>query len=144
MQYIPGDYKPGYVVAVPVETSVGIVVHKGILSDRIGPDGLPYVIHAAKFFGAIVEGPMQDFMTMARGPLTSEGFPGKLPPVLVIARARALIGKPWKWRPWDNCEHFVHEAHGLPPKSPQVRRAGKSALGAAGVGAFVWFAFANA
>jgi len=144
MQYIPGDYRPGCIVNVPVKTSVGVVGHKGVLSDRVGPDGLPMVIHAAKLFDAIVESTMQDFMLMAKGPLTSEGFPSTLPPVLVVARARALIGKPWKWMPWDNCEHFVHEAHGLPPKSPQVRRAGKSALGAAGVGAFVWFAFANA
>jgi len=144
MQYVPGDYRAGCVVAVPVETSVGVVSHKGILSDRVGEDGLPMVLHAAKFFGAIVESSMTEFMIMARGPLMSEGYPGQLPPVLVLARARSMIGKPWKWRPWDNCEHFAHQAHGLPPTSPQVRRAGKGVLTATGIGAFVWFAFANA
>ena len=37
----------------------------------------------------------------------------------VLARARALSGKAWK--PGWNCEHFVCEALGLAPESPQLR-----------------------
>lgn len=141
MRYVPGDYRVGCVVAVPVMTSMGIVSHKGILSDQKDAEGLPKVIHAAKFFGAVIEGSMRDFLLQAMGPMQSEGYPSQIPPKLVLARARAMLGQPW--RPWANCEHFAHYAHGLAKKSPQMRSAGKKALGAAGIGAFVWFAFAN-
>lgn len=140
LQYVPGHYAPGCVIAVPVTTSVGIVSHKGILSDRVGGEhGLPMVIHNTKLLGTVVESTMEDYVLTGVGPVISEGYPGKLPPALVIARARALIGHPW--RPWDNCEHFAHYAHGLPKKSPQMRAAAKKTVGAAGVAAFCWFAF---
>lgn len=139
MKFIPGDYRPGCVVAVPVTTSVGVVSHKGILSDQRDQDRLPMVIHAAKLFGAIIESPMREFMLMAVGHLESEGYPGKLAPELVLARARALLGQPW--RPWANCEHFAYYAHGLERKSPQMRAAGKKALGVAGAAGLAWFMF---
>lgn len=141
MKYIPGDFRPGCVVAVNVTTSVGVVSHKGILSDQRDEDGLPKVIHAAKFYGAIVESSMRDYMLKSVGPLVSEGYPSAMPPGLVIARARALLGQPW--RPWANCEHFAYYAHGLAAKSPQMRAAGKKALAMGGIGAFVWFAFTH-
>lgn len=141
MKYFPGDYRPGCVVAAPVTTSVGVVSHKGILSDVRDQDGLPKVIHAAKLFGAIVESSMRDFMLQAVGPLQSEGYPGTLPPPIVLARARALLGKPW--RPWANCEHFAYFSHGLDRKSPQMRAAGKKALGAVSIAGAAWLMFAG-
>jgi hypothetical protein len=121
--FVRGDYRPGCVVSVPVHTEVGRVIHVGILSDRFGPDGCPMVIHAAKIFGKIIEDTMTVFMLHALGPVCSEGYPGILAPTVVMARARAEIGKPW--RPWSNCEHLVTMAHGLPTRSPQIRSAAK-------------------
>ena len=123
--YIPGGYCAGCVVSVPVQTNVGTVQHKGILSDCMGPDGYPMVIHNAKLYGEIVESTMTIYVMKALGPVVSEGFPGRLSQSEVVARARNHIGQPW--RPFSNCEHFVSWAHGLEAKSPQLRRAGKKA-----------------
>jgi hypothetical protein len=61
----------------------------------------------------------------------SDGYLGKLPPELVLARAREL-GAKWEYSLFfRNCEHFVREAHGLPAESPQVQRA--FAIGATGL-----------
>jgi hypothetical protein len=134
-RYIPGDYRPGVVVGVPVTTEVGTISHKGIMTDKVGPDGCPTVVHSAKLFQRrVVETTMSDFCLKAVGPMQAEGYPGELPPDFVVARARSQIGKPWF--PWDNCEHFIAWAHGVKQKSPQLRSgvkrgvAGASALAA--------------
>jgi hypothetical protein len=137
--YIPGNYAVGGVIAVPVMTEVGVISHKGILSDRIGDDGLPMVIHNAKLFDAVIEASMTVFCLKAVGPVSSEGYPGELPPLMVLARARSQIESPW--RLWNNCEHFVHWAHGQKKKSPQLRKkAGKVAMWT-GVAAACFFVF---
>jgi hypothetical protein len=123
IQYVPGDYRPGCVISVPVVTEVGEISHKGILSDKRGVDGLPMVIHNAKLAGHVVEDTMTFFYTKAIGPIRSEGYPSALMPHVVLARARTQIGKPW--RVWDNCEHFAGWAHDLPKKSPELRRKAK-------------------
>jgi hypothetical protein len=108
------------------------VKHKGILSDQKGADGFPLVIHNGKIYGGIVEHSMTDFFRNAEGPMHSEGYPSKYAPGIVLERARSKIGQPW--RPWDNCEHFVTWAHGVPQKSPELRRKAAQ-VGAVLVGA---------
>lgn len=138
IQSIPGGYCAGCIVSVPVETNVGTVNHKGILSDCLGPDEYPMVIHNAKIYGEIVESSMSVYVSKAVGPVASEGYPGQLTQAVVIARARSHIGQ--QWRPLSNCEHFVSWAHGLEVTSPQLRRAGKKAglvTGALAVGTFL-------
>lgn len=120
---LPGDYRVACVLSVPVQTEVGVINHKGLLGDRLGPDDLPTVIHAAKLFEQIIESTMSEYLLMAVGPLSSEGYPGLLPPHEVLARARSQITKPW--RLWHNCEHFVAWAHAVPVRSPQLRTAVK-------------------
>jgi hypothetical protein len=142
IQCVPGLYGPGFVLAVPVMTNVGVVSHKGIMSDLEGPDGCPMAIHASKLYGYVVESTMTEFVRTAVGPITSEGYPGTLAPLEVIGRARALMGR--SWQPWQNCEHLVHWAHGLPKRSPQMRTAGKRAAGLASAAAFVLFAARHA
>jgi len=127
----PGDYRIGCILAVPVQTNVGVVSHKGILGDQLGPDDLPTVIHNVKLFGQIIETSMSDYLLMAVGPISSEGYPGMLPPEKVLERARSQIEKPW--RPWSNCEHFVSWSHDIPVSSPQLRSAAKSAAKATGI-----------
>lgn len=132
MKARPGHYAPGCIVSLPVATEVGIVKHKGILSDRKGPDGYPMVIHAAKLRSqGVIEAPMTSFFEMARGPLSSEGYPSLLSPKLVLERARSRIGVPWKLL--DNCEHFAAWCHGMPKKSPELRRKAAT-FGAVAVG----------
>lgn len=127
----PGDYRIGCILAVPVQTNVGVVSHKGLMGDHLGDDELPTVVHNAKLFGQIVETSMSDYLLMAVGPISSEGYPGLLPSAEVLTRARSQIEKPW--RLWHNCEHFVAWSHGLPVRSPQLRSAAKSAAKATGV-----------
>jgi len=130
----PGFYAPGHVVAVPVMTRVGAVSHKGILSDRAGYDGWPMVIHNSKLYERVMEAPMGNFFFRAAGPMHSEGYLGSLPVEEVLERARKEIGQPW--RLWSNCEHFVHHAHGLSRKSPQIRESAKKGSALAGLAAF--------
>lgn len=130
---LPGNYRVGCVLAVPVKTEVGVVSHKGIMTERQGSDGLPTVVHNAKLFGKIVENSMTDFALLSIGPIACEGYPGLFSPEEVLLRARSQIEKPW--RPWNNCEHFAAWAHGLPAKSPQIRSGLKKAAAGAGLGA---------
>jgi hypothetical protein len=137
--FSPGDYRRGCVVAIPVKTRAGIVSHKGILGDVRGADGFPTVIHNAKAFGSkVVETTMTDFASHGLGPITCEGFPGegKLSPDEVLARARAMIGAPWRFR--HNCEHFVGAVHGdEDPASPQFQAKMKNAAGTVVLGGAV-------
>lgn len=127
----PGDYRVGCILSVPVTTEVGIIDHKGIMCDQLGPDGLPTVLHNAKLFDQIIETTMTDYNLMSVGAISSEGYPGILPPAEVLKRGRSQIGLPWK--PWYNCEHYVHWAHGLEVRSPQMRSGMKKAAVTGGV-----------
>ena len=99
---------------------VGTIEHVGLLSDRVGADGLPAVVHSSKLQGVVGETSMSAFVERAQGPMRIVGYPGALPPAAVLARARARIGE--RWSPFSNCEHFVSYAHGLEPRSPQLDR----------------------
>lgn len=131
--FLPGNYRRGCVIEIPVHTRAGTVSHKGILGDVRGPDGFPSVIHNAKVFGnQVVETSMTSFALHGLGPISCEGYPGKLSPDEVLARARTMIGAPWKFR--HNCEHFVGAVHGEEPTSPQLQTKVKNAAGAAVLG----------
>jgi hypothetical protein len=120
MIFEPGVYHPGCIVAMPTRTEVGVVSHKGILSDRTGEDALPMVIHNARLAGEIVESTMTFFLLRACGFVSSEGYPSEKTPKVVLERARSQIGRPWKV--WYNCEHFARWVHELPIESRELRR----------------------
>ncbi|HXX66054.1 MAG TPA: hypothetical protein VEK07_02675 [Polyangiaceae bacterium] len=127
LRFLPGNYGPGVVVAVPMMTQAGIVLHKGILADGTGWDGYPTVVHNSKLYGTALETTMTEYARGARGPVRSEGYPGRLPRWRVLQNARSMLGLPWRLE--QNCEHFVSLAHGLVPNSPQLKAgAGKAAL----------------
>jgi len=127
--FAPGEYRQGCILAVLVNTPAGIVSHKGIMGDRLGPDGFPTVIHSSKQFKRVVEEAMIDFARKGLSLVCSDGFPGRLPPELVLERARSQIGVPWRVK--YNCEHFSRWAHGLPVQSPQLQsRVTKATVGA--------------
>ncbi len=114
--------QPGDVVAV----DFGPYIHVGILSDRRdGRTTEPLVLSATRRRGAVAEEPISAF---AQGrAVVRHGYPGALPRSTVLARARALVGRPWHLL-FDNCEHFVREVHGVPRASPQIRAAAAVAL----------------
>lgn len=138
-QFVKGRYTPGCILSVPVMTEVGVVAHKGILSDQRGIDGHPMVVHNAKIYGHIIESTMTEFCLKGLGPVNSDGYPGKLPPMEVLARARSEITKPW--RLWRNCEHFANWSQGLPERSPQVRSGMKKGAFFASLAAVGFFVF---
>lgn len=135
LQFIPGDYRPGVVLAVPVRTPDGFeVTHKGIQADWSGPDGFPAVIHNSKHCGDVRETSMTDFAAGAIGPVRSEGYPGRLEPWQVLLRARQVKGRRWSLTSW-NCEHFTSWVHGFEPSSPQLQAGvAKASFGALGFG----------
>lgn len=131
--YIPGDYRPGSILAVDVKVDgFGVVTHVGIQGDGVGDDGLPTVIHASKLFGQIFETTMTNFASRAVGPIRCHGYPSNLAPPQILARARSRIGERWSLS--QNCEHFTSSCHGFEPNSPQLQ-AGvvKTALAVGGV-----------
>ena len=92
--------------------------HVGIVSD-VTVAGAPTVISASKRTGRVVEEP---WATFARGGAVRRvGYPGTLPRYVVVAQAREQIGQPWKLM--NNCEHVANRAHGVEPRSGQLRAA---------------------
>ena len=118
MHYPITRARPGDVVAV----NFGLYEHVGILSDgRDWRTNQPLVFSATRRHGCVAEEPLAAF-AQGRG-VASRGFPGRLPRATVLARARALVGRRWHLF-FDNCEHFVRQAHGLRRESPQLQAAG--------------------
>lgn len=102
--------QPGSVISVPK----GPVRHFGIV------DWHSAVIHASKKSGMVV---CESLEVFADGkPVRQEGYPGNLPPEIVVARAEEWIGTPYRLFT-DNCDHLYTDAHGLKRKSPQVKKA---------------------
>ena len=105
-------YVPGSIVAV----RIGLVKHQGLISDRIVA-GMPTVISNSKKRGCVAEEAWSEFAGGRQVDLL--GYPGRLHPRDVLARARSRIGQPWT--PTSNCEHFVAFAHGQEEWSPTLR-----------------------
>lgn len=117
-------------VRVPIREPVQ-VHHAGLVSDRIGSDGQPMILHNSHAYKRVLETTATDFCKRQTGPLRFWGYPSKVPTDEVLKRARAQLGR--KWRLVDyNCEHFATGAHGLDPTSPQLRDGITSAAIATG------------
>lgn len=106
---------PGDVIGV----RVGPVTHVGIVSDRyVG--GEPLVISNSHRAGGVAEEPLSVFRggyQLVSVPQSSTIARWQIP-----ARARQMLGSRWNLFSW-NCEHFVHWASGLKPRSPQLDQA---------------------
>lgn len=107
--------KPGEVIGV----RVGLVTHVGIVSDRYA-EGMPMVISNSHRAGCVAEEPLNIFQSKYSLVLVPQTL--TLPPSLILSRAREKLGTKWNLITW-NCEHFVHWALGLEPKSPQLNQA---------------------
>ena len=105
--------QPGMVVSIP---TFPVFRHKGIVSDR-WYGGKPMIISNSARSGGVREEPWDVFAE--DHVVAVDGYPGDLPNHEVVSRARSFIGTRYDLFSW-NCEHFVAEAHGLKPQSPQV------------------------
>lgn len=89
--------------------------HVGIVSGRLA-DGRIAVISASKRRGVVVEEAIDEF---AGGrTVRNDGLRSELRREVVVERARAAIGQPW--RLFANCEHLASSAEGKVPSSPQL------------------------
>lgn len=100
--------------------------HVGIVAD-VAVGGAQTVISASKQTGRVVE---ETWATFAGGGAVRRvGYPGTLPRHVVVAQARAQIGQPWTLL--NNCEHVATRAHGIAPRSGQLRAAVTAGIGVA-------------
>jgi hypothetical protein len=101
-----------------VRVSHGLYDHVALLGDR-EVSGERGVVAFSADAGGFVE---QPFSALAgTRTVNVDGYLGKLPPAVVLQRARAMRGRSYSWANF-NCEHFVRQAHGLLVESPQLRR----------------------
>lgn len=104
---------PGALVGV----NVNGVIHQGIMSDEF-VDGERTVISRSRRSGqALVE----SWTTFTGGRKAFLMTPlSDLAPSEVLRNAKSLIGTRWDFFS-ANCEHFVSEAFGMKPTSPQLK-----------------------
>jgi hypothetical protein len=105
---------PGTVVRV----NHGLYDHVGLLGDQ-WINGERTVISFTATTGGLIEESFSQFS--AGRQVTSDGYPGALPPSIVVRRARGLHQRSYAWLTF-NCEHFIRHAHGIPEESPQLRQ----------------------
>ena len=126
---------------IPPGTVVGISYdfyeHLGVLGDY-NVRSERSVISASWRHGQVIEEGLTQFADGRKVRII--GYLGTSPGWEVLARARAMLGAPYRLLAW-NCDHHVRYAHGLSLVSPQVRRAiGTLAVGMAAVAILVQLA----
>lgn len=105
------------------EVDLGAVTHMGIVTGFTA-SGEP-VILSNTFWRGVIEEPASSY-TGGR-PWRVVPYPGPLPRRIVVERARRHLGRPWSLR--FTCEHLVHDAWGLQPRSPQLEAVAGVAVG---------------
>lgn len=99
-----------------IRTSRLVYWHKGIATDQ-WLSGEQMVISCSGRAGRVVVEPMSVFSAG----MGAEEIPqlSAMSREIVLYRARQMLGKPYSLTDF-NCEHFLYQAFGLPPQSPQV------------------------
>lgn len=91
--------------------------HVGLVSNRyLGNERM--VISFSADADGFEEAPFSRFAKGHR--VVVEGYLGRLPPILVLRRARLMKGRQYSWVSF-NCEHFVRHCHGVKVESPQLQ-----------------------
>jgi hypothetical protein len=109
--------RPGTVVTVQMKGLFKLAHHFALVTDRIGPDGLPLVIANSRE----TDGPgEQSWTRFVKGRSYRAYYPSTLPPETVLYNAYAMTGTRYDLIHW-NCEHFANACHGRPAHSHQVR-----------------------
>ncbi len=101
-----------------IRVSHGAYDHIGMLADY-WHHGERMVIALSEAAGGLVEQPFSSF-ACGRS-VTVDGYLGRLPPAMVMHRARSKRGQTYSWTGF-NCEHLVRFAHGVPVESPQLKQ----------------------
>lgn len=127
---IPDSLCPGEAIAV----SEGPYSHWAIVSDRQS-NGLPMLISLSKRTKSVVEETWKQVVGGKRW--DSKGYLGEYSAEEVISKARSKIGDAGYSLFSNNCQHFVHWAHGVERTSPELRET--LGMGVAGA-AFGYFA----
>lgn len=104
---------PGTVVSVPIALGFR---HKGIVSDR-WLNGKPMVISGSNRMGYVVEETWDVFSGGIEHRV--ENIDGVVSGMTAVMRARSKVGTTYSLLEW-NCDHVVHYAVGLEPRSPQI------------------------
>lgn len=112
---------PGGLVSVPIRyRNILPIQHVGLVSDRIGSDGQPMILHNSPRYGGVVETNASEFCVGALGRLCWHGpLPKSRPVPEVLDAARAEIGAEYDGLK-NNCEHFVTRVSTGEASSPQV------------------------
>jgi len=92
--------------------------HYGIVSDRIGLDGMPMVIDHSSATRTVAERTWKEATQGKR--VSRSGLVSNRTPRQTLTAARQLIGKLEYSLTGLNCEAFVKHVLGLPPSSRQV------------------------
>lgn len=105
---------PGSTLAV----DCGAFTHYAIISDQLGPDGMPKLISASKRTGTVKEETWSDVISNEKTKILP--FVGTLTAEEVLSKARSRIGS-WVYSVLSfNCEHFVNWCNNLPFTSKQI------------------------
>lgn len=111
-----GSMAPRFLAGDVVYAPIFPWLHEGIIV--VCCDGTMSVISASHCKGRVIEETMEGFSN--GNPVRLKGYYGTDPRRIVVHRARSALGVPYSALGL-NCEHFTRWAHGVRPKSPQLR-----------------------
>jgi hypothetical protein len=116
-QISPQRLRPGTVVTVQMKGLFKLAHHFALVTDKMGPDGLPIVVANS----GETRGPgEQSWSGFVKGREYRAFYPSTLPPKTVLANAYSMFGTRYNFLHW-NCEHFANACHGRPAQSHQLR-----------------------
>jgi hypothetical protein len=116
-QISPQRLRPGTVVTVQMKGLFKLAHHFALVTDKMGPDGLPIVVANS----GETRGPgEQSWSGFVKGREYRAFYPSTLPSKTVLTNAYSMFGTRYNFLHW-NCEHFANACHGRPAQSHQVR-----------------------
>ena len=113
----PRRLRPGTVVTVQMKGLFKLAHHFALVTDKIGPDGLPIVVANSGDIGGPGEQLWNEFV---QGRSYRSFYPSNLLPETVLYNAYSMLGTRYNFFHW-NCEHFANACHGRPAQSHQLR-----------------------
>ena len=121
------DSQDFFPAGLPVRIGRHGYCHYAIVSDR-SLGGKPMLISLSYRTGTVAE---EAWDEAVRGrEVTPSGFRSELDPEEIVGRARSHLGQRSYHLITNNCEHFVCDALGLPPRSRQLEAAAGAGVGA--------------
>jgi hypothetical protein len=113
----PRRLRPGTVVTVQMKGLFKLAHHFALVTEKLGPDGMPVVIANSGETGGPAE---QSWSNFVKGRTYRAFYPSALPPETVLYNAYSMFGTRYDFFHW-NCEHFANACHGRPAQSHQLR-----------------------